>query len=118
MSAPSSSAPPLKLHATVFGTLLLLTALTVLAASIDLGPWNTVAALGIASIKASLVLLYFMHLRWSHRLTWVFAAAGLFFLVLLITLTLSDFLTRDRLPIYGAAVSSGGTEAVRTPVEH
>jgi cytochrome c oxidase subunit 4 len=107
----SAASPSLKLHATVFGTLLLLTALTVLAAGIDLGPWNTVAALGIASLKASLVLLYFMHLRWSQRLTRVFAAASLFFLVLLITLTLSDFLTRDRLPIYGAAAGTPQSRA-------
>jgi cytochrome c oxidase subunit 4 len=112
VSAPSSSAPPLKLHAAVFGSLLGLTWLTVQVAGIDLGPWNTALALGIASLKASLVLLYFMHLRWSHRLTWVFAASGLFFLVILITLTLSDFMTRDRLPIYGpAALETPATES-------
>jgi cytochrome c oxidase subunit 4 len=101
VSAPRHAAPPLRLHAAVFGALLVLTGLTVMVARIDLGPWNTVVALAIAALKASLVLLYFMHLRWSHRLNWVFAAVGLFFLVLLITLTLSDFLTRDRLVIYG-----------------
>jgi hypothetical protein len=60
-----------------------------------------------------------MHLRWSHRLTWVFAAVGLFFLVLLITLTLSDFLTRDRLRIYGPAsqetIASDGSHGASPP---
>jgi hypothetical protein len=53
------------------------------------------------------VLLYFMHLRWSPRLQWVFAGVALFFLVLLITLTLSDFMTRDRVMIYGPAPDAG-----------
>ena len=108
MSAPGHAPVPLKLHAAVFGALLLLTGITVAVAGIDLGPWNTVVALAIAALKASLVLLYFMHLRWSHRLTWVFAATSLFFLVILITLTLSDFLTRDRLLIYGPSTAAPG----------
>jgi len=97
-------AAPLGLYFAVFGALLLLTATTVWVAGVDLGPWNTPVALLIASLKAGLVLLFFMHLWWSSRLTWVFAATGFFFLVLLISLTLSDFLSRGWLPIYGAAV--------------
>jgi cytochrome c oxidase subunit 4 len=55
----------------------------------------------IAAPKASLVLLFSMHLCWSSRLTWIFTAAGLFFLLVLISLTLADFLSRDYLQIYG-----------------
>ena len=86
----------IKLHATIFGTLLLLTLATAGAAFIDLGgELNSIVALTIALIKAVLVLLFFMHLRYSSRLTWVFASAGLFWLLILVTLTISDVLTRE-----------------------
>jgi cytochrome c oxidase subunit 4 len=55
-------------------------------------------ALTIAVSKASLVALYFMHVRWSSRLTWVFVGAGVFWLLILIALTLSDVFTRQWLP--------------------
>jgi cytochrome c oxidase subunit 4 len=65
-------------------------------AFIDLGGIGNVAvALTIAVIKAALVALYFMHLRYSSRLTMVFAAAGIFWLGIMIALTLSDYLSRD-----------------------
>ena len=76
------------------------------AATIDLGPLNTPTALGIAAIKGSLVVLYFMHLRWSIRLTWVFGATALLFLVILLTFTLSDYLSRGWVPIYGPEVTA------------
>ena len=101
--AAGAHAVPLRLYFAVFASLLVLTALTVHVAGVDLGPWNTAVALLIASLKAGLVLLFFMHLWWSSRLSRVFAAAGFFFLVLLISLTLSDFLSRGWLPVYGAA---------------
>jgi cytochrome c oxidase subunit 4 len=96
---PSGSHLPLYLG--VFVALLGLTWLTVWVSGVDLGPWNTPVALSIAALKASLVLLFFMHLWWSSRLTWIFTAAGLFFLLVLISLTLADFLSRDYLQIYG-----------------
>jgi cytochrome c oxidase subunit 4 len=86
----------IKLYATIFGALLLLTLATAGAAFIDLGgELNSIVALTIALIKALLVLLFFMHLRYSSRLTWVFAGAGLFWLLILVTLTISDVLTRE-----------------------
>ena len=97
----SSHAVPTRYYLGVFLALLVLTAVTTWVAYIDLGVGNTIVALLIAGTKATLVLLIFMHLRWSSRLTWVFAASGFFFLIVLITLTLSDFLSRDYLKIYG-----------------
>ena len=86
----------IKLYATIFGALLLLTLATAGAAFVDLGgELNSIVALTIALIKAVLVLLFFMHLRYSSRLTWVFAGAGLFWLLILVTLTISDVLTRE-----------------------
>ncbi len=97
----SAHSAPLKLYYAVFGALLVLTWVTVWVAGVDLGAWNTPVALAIASLKATLVLLFFMHLWWSSKLTWIFAASGFFFLVILISLTLQDFLSRDWLQTYG-----------------
>ena len=63
-------------------------------AQINLGKWNAFAALTIAVIKMLLVILIFMHVRYSSRVTWLFAAAGFIWLLIMIDLTLSDFLTR------------------------
>jgi cytochrome c oxidase subunit 4 len=88
----------LKTYSLVFAALLVLTALTTGVAFIDLGGhFNGVVALAIAAGKAVLVALYFMHLRHGSRLSWIFAGAGFFWLVILITLTLSDALTRSGL---------------------
>ena|SRR5437868_2204463 len=85
---------PPKTYALVFAALLALTYTTYLVAFIDLGPWNVVAALAIAAGKALLVALFFMHLRHSPKLTWVVAGGGLFWLGILLALTVSDYLTR------------------------
>ena len=86
----------------VFATLLALTLLTVGIAFLDLGGYlNTVVALTIAVCKALLVLLFFMHVRYSSRLTWVCVGAGVFWLVLLLSLTMSDYLTRSWLAVPG-----------------
>jgi cytochrome c oxidase subunit 4 len=71
-----------------------LLAATVLANRADLGFWNTPIALGIAFVKAALIVLYFMHLRYGSRLTRLFAASGLMWLAILLTFTFSDVLTR------------------------
>src|SRR5215211_5202699 len=89
-----------KTYFVIFGSLMILTILTVIVARIDLGHgWNDIVALTIAVIKALLVVLYFMHVRYSSRLTWVFVAAGFFWLAILIVLTLSDYLTRGWLSV-------------------
>jgi cytochrome c oxidase subunit 4 len=87
---------PMKTYFKVFGALMAGTLVTVIVAYQDLGhgPLNTVVALTIAAIKALLVVLWFMHLRWSSRLTWLFAIAGILWLALLIGLTMADFDTR------------------------
>ncbi len=79
----------------IFGALMVLTILTVVVAKINLGhPFNDIVALTIAVSKALLVVLFFMHVRYSPRLTWVVVVAGFFWLGILIVLTLSDYMTR------------------------
>jgi cytochrome c oxidase subunit IV len=85
-----------KLYATIFAALIALTLTTTGVAFIDLGAGlNAVVALAIAVGKALLVILYFMHVRYSDRLTWVFVAAGFFWLLILIGGTMDDLLTRN-----------------------
>jgi len=78
----------------VFVALLLLTAVTVLVSYVDLGLWNAVVALLIASVKASLVALFFMHLKSESRLVWGFALVPIAFLALIIFGTLVDTMLR------------------------
>ena len=85
----------IKLYAAIFAALIILTLTTTAVSFIDLGgDLNVVVALFIAVCKALLVILYFMHVRYSSRLTWVFVGAGFFWLSILIALTMSDLLTR------------------------
>ncbi len=91
----------LRFNFLIFAVLLALLGLTVGAAYVDLGRWNLPVALAIAATKAVLILLFFMHLRFSTRLTSVFAGAALLWLTILLALTLNDFLTRGWLPIQG-----------------
>jgi len=83
-----------RIYVAVWGGLIVLTGATVGVSYIDLGILNVVVALLIASAKASLVALFFMHLRSEHRLVWTFALVPIFFLVLIIGGTLSDTLFR------------------------
>jgi cytochrome c oxidase subunit 4 len=85
---------PIKTYTIVLAALLVLTATTCAVSFIDMGKINAVVAVAIAFAKASLVALIFMHLRYSRRLMWVVAAAGLFWLGILIALTMGDYLTR------------------------
>jgi cytochrome c oxidase subunit 4 len=78
----------------VFGALIVGTILTVLVASVDLGPLNNVVMLVVACTKALLVVLFFMHVRWSSPLTWVFAGSGFVWLLIMFGLTLSDYMSR------------------------
>lgn len=85
---------PTSTYNAVFAALIVLTVLTVGASFLELGNWHTAVGLVFAVAKASLVALFFMHLLYSTRLTWVVAAAGLYWLGILLVLTLSDYLTR------------------------
>ena len=88
-----------KIYFAIFAALIVLTVVTWSVAKIDLGRMNAVVALTIAVIKATLVVLYFMHIRYSSRLTWVFVGAGFFWLAIMIALTLGDYMTRGWLTI-------------------
>jgi len=77
----------------IFAILMVCTGLTVSVAYLDLGPMNTVVALAIAAFKAVLVVLFFMHMKYSARLTWAVIASGLFWLLILFTI-MGDYLTR------------------------
>ena len=82
------------IYVAVWGGLLVLTGATVGVSYIDLGLLNVVVALLVASAKASLVALFFMHLKSENRLVWTFALVPIFFLVLIVGGTLSDTLFR------------------------
>ncbi|HTV54109.1 MAG TPA: cytochrome C oxidase subunit IV family protein [Terriglobia bacterium] len=83
-----------KVYGVIFGALLVLTASTVGAAYLELGPFNVVVALAIACIKAVLVILFFMHVKYSSRLTKLTVAAGFFTFLVLITMALTDYISR------------------------
>ena len=91
---------PVRVYVTIFGVLLVGTALTVWAAFQDF-PWqlNTIVAMTIAITKATFVVLYFMHVRYSARLIWVIMASALFWLVIMFALTFSDYWTRGWIPV-------------------
>ena len=88
---------PTRMYYMVFAALIVGTILTVAAAKVDLGPLNNVVMLAIAGTKATLVILFFMHVRWSSRLTWVVAMAGFFWLLLLFAV-LGDYMSRGWVP--------------------
>ncbi len=81
--------------------LMILTVLTVYAAFIDMGVMNEVVGLGIATTKAILVMMFFMHLRHSVRLVKIVAVSGVFWLAVLILLAMSDYATRGFLGVPG-----------------
>jgi cytochrome c oxidase subunit IV len=91
----SEHASSLKLYVGIWITLMVCTGLTVWAAFIDLGRMNTVVALSIATFKAILVVLYFMHVKHAHeRMTKPVIISGFFFLLLLLGLSMADYTTR------------------------
>lgn len=85
---------PQKIYYLVFVTLILLTLVTVDVAFYNFGFLNIYIAMAIASVKATIVAMYFMHLRYNPRLTWLFAGAGLLWLLIMFVLTLADYVTR------------------------
>jgi cytochrome c oxidase subunit 4 len=93
---------PVSTYLVIFAALIAGTLLTVGAAYYDIDfpflgytiPLNTTVALLIAATKAALVVLFFMHVKYSTRLIWVFAAAGFLWLIILFTLTLADYQSR------------------------
>ena len=102
-----------KLYAGVLATLVVLTGITMTASYVDFGSpaVNVVIALAIASIKASLVALYFMHLRYDKPFLSVIFVTGLFFLGLLLMLTMVDVGSRDSVPYWNSKPPAGGPAA-------
>ncbi len=92
--APESHIVPISLYVGIWATLMVCTGLTVYAASVDLGIFNIVVALVIATLKGTLVVLFFMHLRYSTKLTMITVIAAIFFLLILFSLSMTDYLTR------------------------
>jgi cytochrome c oxidase subunit 4 len=87
-----------KTYLIVWAALMILVGVTVGAAYLQLGRFNAVIAVGIATTKAILIVLYFMHVRYSPRLVWVFAGAGALWLGIMFALSIGDYLTRGYLP--------------------
>ncbi|HXP47892.1 MAG TPA: cytochrome C oxidase subunit IV family protein [Terriglobales bacterium] len=85
---------PKKIYVVIWATLLAMTLITTLVAFVDLGRFNTVVALAIATFKASLVVLFFMGAKYTPRLTRVVIICGIFFLGLLLAFSMADYLTR------------------------
>ena len=94
----SAAQPRLQTYLVVYALLMAGLAATVGAAYVHLGFWNLPAALAIAFAKATLVVLYFMHVMYSPRLTWIAVFAGLVWLAIFMSLTVADYVSRGWLP--------------------
>jgi cytochrome c oxidase subunit 4 len=99
--APHEHVDSVKTYAIVWLALLILTGTTTYIATINLGPFNVLVALAIATVKMLLVALFFMHIRYSTRLTRLVTFSGLFWLAILICLTMMDVLTRGWIGVPG-----------------
>ena len=103
---------PASMYLKVFAALIVGTVLTVAAAKVDMGPLNNVVMLLIACTKATLVILFFMHGKYSARRTKLIIASGFFWLAIMLVLTLADYTTRHAEPSRSQLV----TPALNTPV--
>lgn len=83
-----------KVYLLIFAALLIFTAITVAAAFVEMGPFNPIIALAIACTKAVLVVLYFMHIRYSSKLMKLTVTSGVFMFLVLISMTLADYMSR------------------------
>jgi cytochrome c oxidase subunit IV len=98
---------PKSMYYTIFGILMVMTGLTVFAAFHHLGVFNFPVAIGIAITKATLVVLFFMHAKYSSRLTKLFVGMSFFFLIILLSLTLTDYMSRGLKTYPGGAGGAG-----------
>src|SRR5262245_1738497 len=94
----SETIVPKKTYVLVWVCLLCLLGLLVAVAYVHLGWFNVAAAVTIAVIKAAIIILYFMHVRYSAKVVWIFVAAGFFWLGIIFVGTLTDYLTRVYMP--------------------
>ena len=90
----NANTPTARTYIWTGATLLGLLALTIAIAYLNLGPFNTVASTAISVASTTLIILFFMHVRYSQPLLWVFVGAGFFWLGIMFVLALSDFMTR------------------------
>jgi cytochrome c oxidase subunit 4 len=95
----SDHVSPVSLYVTIFASLMALTAVTVFAAYFDLGQFNFLVAMLIAGFKASLVVWYFMHMKYQSHLTKLALAVGLLFLVILLGETMIDYASKNFTPM-------------------
>ena len=119
---------PRSTYFAVFGALLVLTVLTVLAARVDFDIFNNIIAMTIAVTKATLVILFFMHVRYGSKLLMLVVASGFFWLGIMLVLTLSDYRSRawfgpgpgttTKPSVVGPAETTRPAEAAATPVAH
>ena len=93
--APTHHVSSLAMYFGVFFALMILTVITVVVSRLDLGALNTPVAMGIAVLKATLVILFFMHVIHSTRLTWVVILSSFLMLAILLVLTFTDYMTRS-----------------------
>lgn len=91
---PNHHIIPVRTYLFVFALLIVLLAITVTVSLFDLGMLNLFVALSIATVKAGLIMAYFMHLRYSSRLIWIFAGLGFFGLVIMILIAMGDYVAR------------------------
>jgi len=94
MSNEKHHVVPVRTYLAVFAGLIILLALTVTAAFFDFGPLDLAVTITIAVAKAMLILAYFMHLRYSNSLVWIFAGMGFFWIIIMLLLTMGDYLAR------------------------
>ena len=104
-----------KLYVGIWLALLAGTALTVLAALVDMGPFNPIVALAIATIKATLVVLFFMHVKYGSSLTKLIVGTAFFFLAIMLTLTFSDYLSRGWFTAPTRSTSAGSITSLTGP---
>jgi cytochrome c oxidase subunit 4 len=101
MAAHEGHVVPKRVYFAVFFALIVLTWVTTLVSTVDLGPWNIFVALAIAIVKASLVVFFFMHVWYGTRLTKMIVASGIFWLILLLFITMADLWTRNWMGVPG-----------------
>jgi cytochrome c oxidase subunit IV len=98
---------PISMYVTIFLALMVLTAVTVFAAFVNLGQFNFLVAMIIACFKASLVIWYFMHVKYQSKLTKLTLATGMFFLAILLSMMLLDYSSKDFTPMPAATDAAG-----------
>src|SRR5688572_32778867 len=114
----SGHVSPKSTYYAIFGALMVLTAVTVGVAFVNLGALNFPVAIGIAITKATLVILFFMHAKYSSTLTKLFVATAFFFLAIMLGLSLTDYLSRGLRTYPGGAAGAGyGVRTAAPPAQ-